>query len=182
MWEGVFFFRYWRRQHRFFLELNSKFKNVKYFFYNLESVNSIFKKLKYENNYKNLFIVEKIEEVLNNKFDFVNFGSSIEYFDNYNIFLEKITNIGKVIFFSATTLFETENDKYKKNMVVKQVNTLPKINYLYFFNKKSFYEIFFKKNFKLLFEKKNFTDKIDYKNFKQFFDKIDYLDFLFITE
>ena len=39
----------------FFLELNSNFKNVKYFFYNLKSVNSIFEKLKFENNYKNLY-------------------------------------------------------------------------------------------------------------------------------
>ena len=34
----------------FFLELNSKFKNLKYFFCNLKSVNNIFEKLKYENN------------------------------------------------------------------------------------------------------------------------------------
>ena len=59
----------------FFLELNSKFKNVKYFFYNLKPVNDIFEKLKFENNYTNLFIVNEIDDVLNKKFDFINFGS-----------------------------------------------------------------------------------------------------------
>ena len=57
----------------FFLELNSKFKNVKYFFCNLKSVNSIFEKLKNDNNYKNMFIINSIDEVSNKKFDFINF-------------------------------------------------------------------------------------------------------------
>ena len=94
----------------FFLELNSNFKNVKYFFYNLKSVNSIFEKLKFENNYKNLFIINEIDDVLNKKFDFINFGSSIEYFENYEDVLNKASNMGKNIFFSGTTLFDSKND------------------------------------------------------------------------
>ncbi len=138
----------------FFLELNNKFKNVKYFFFNLKSINSIFDKLKHENNYENLFVVDQIEDVIDKKFDFINFGSSIQYFDNYEIILKKILNLGKYIFFSGTTLFETKNEKYKKHIIVKQVNVFPNINYLYFFNKQYFFSLFIKNNFKLLFEKK----------------------------
>ena len=138
--------------------------------------------MKSENNYKNLIIINQLEDVFSENIDFINFGSSIEYFDNYEFILEKLTNIGKIIFFSGTTLFETENKKYEKHMVVKQINLYPDINYLYFFNKKNLYQIFLKKNFNLLFEKKNITDDVDYKNFNKFFDKINYMDFLFIKK
>lgn len=163
----------------FFLELNSKFNNIKYFFCNLKSVNSIFEKLKYENNYKNMFIIDTIDDLSNEKFDFINFGSSIEYFENYEDVLNKVSNIGKNIFFSGTTLFETKNEKYKKHIIVKQVNLYPDINYLYFFNKQFFFSIFLNNNFKLLFEKKNLTDDVDYHNFNKIFKNVNYLDFLF---
>lgn len=163
----------------FFLELNSKFRNVKYFFCNLKSVNSIFEKLKNENSYKNMFIIDTIDEVSNKKFDFINFGSSIQYFENYEDVLNKVSKIGNNIFFSGTTLFETRNEKYNKNIIVKQINMYPDINYLYFFNKQYFYSIILKNNFKLLFEKKNLTDNINYHNFHKIFDSINYMDFLF---
>ena len=85
----------------------------------------------------------------------------------------------KIFFFSGTTLFETKNEKYKKHIVVKQVNEFPDINYLYFFNKKYFFSKFLNKNFKLLFEKKNLTDNVYYNNFNKIFDNIGYMDFLF---
>jgi hypothetical protein len=163
----------------FFLELNSKFKNVRYFFCNLKSVNSIFEKLKNENSYKNMFIIDTIDEVSNKNFDFINFGSSIEYFENYELVLNKVSKIGKYIFFSGTTLFETKNEKYNKHIIVKQVNMYPDINYLYFFNKQYFYSIFLKNNFKLLFEKKNLTDNVNYHNFHKIFENTNYMDFLF---
>ena len=163
----------------FFLELNSKFNNIKYFFCNLKSVNSIFEKLKYENNYKNMFIIDTIDDLSNEKFDFINFGSSIEYFENYEDVLNKVSNIGKNIFFSGTTLFETKNEKYKKHIIVKQVNLYPDINYLYFFNKQFFFSIFLNNNFKLLFERKNLTDNVDYHNFNKIFKNVNYMDFLF---
>ena len=59
------------------------------------------------------------------------------------------------------------------------MNVLPKMNYLYFFNKKKFYEIFTKKGFNLVFEEKNLTDNINYDNFKKYLNNIEYTDFLF---
>lgn len=163
----------------FFLELRMKFKNVKYYTHNLENVNNIFKSIKLKYGYKNIFVIEKIKDVFSKKFDFINFGSSIEYFDNYEYVLKNIVNISKTIFFSATTLYESNNRKYKNHIIVKQVNMYPDINYLYFFNKNNFYNFFLKKGYKLVFERKNLTDKVNYKNFNKLFDKISYLDFLF---
>ena len=117
-------------------------------------MNSIFAKLKHENNYKNLFIIDQIDDVLHKKFNFINFGSSIQYFNNYELILNKASRIGENIFFSGTTLFETKNERYNKHIIVKQVNVYPNINYLYFFNKQYFFSLFLNNNFKLLFEKK----------------------------
>ena len=77
----------------------------------------------------------------------------------------------RIFFLGGTTLFENfKNDKYKKHIIVKQVNTYPDINYLYFFNKQFFFSIFLNNNFNLLFEKKNLTDNVDYDNFNKIFD------------
>ena len=62
------------------------------------------------------------------------------------------------------------------------MNILPIINYLYFFNRKNFFNIFEKKNFKLVFESKNLTDNVNYDNFKNFLKNISYSDFLFTNE
>ena len=120
----------------FFLELTKNFKNIKYFVFNLEKINNDFSKLKFDYKYANLNIIFKIDEIFNNKFDFINFGSSIQYFDDYETILKNITKSSSQIFFSGTTLFESEKEKYQKHIVVKQVNLLPEINYCYFFNKK----------------------------------------------
>ena len=85
---------------------------------------------------------------------------------NYEAVLNKASNIGKNIFFSGTTLFETKMIN-TKHIIVKQVNTYPDINYLYFFNKQFFFSIFLNNNFNLLFEKKNLTDNVDYDNFNK---------------
>ena len=68
-----------------------------------------------------MFIIDTIDEVSSKKFDFINFGSSIVYFENYEAVLNKASNIGKNIFFSGTTLFETKNDKYKKHISPKKI-------------------------------------------------------------
>lgn len=163
----------------FYLQLNKNFKNLKYFFYNLKSVNTIFKKLKLDNNYENLIIIDEINDEFKQQFEFINFGSSIQYFENYEFILKKTTDIGKNIMFSGTSLYETTNIKYKKHMIVEQINMFPDINYLYFFNKQNFYQVFLDKNYKLLFENKNLTDGINYTNFDKIFKNINYMDFLF---
>lgn len=163
----------------FFLELKKNFKNVKYYIFNLEKITNDFSKLKFDYKYQNLNVITQIDEVFNKKFDFVNFGSCIQYFDNYEAILKNITENSDQIFFSGTTLFETDQENYKKHIIVKQVNILPEINYCYFFNKQFFYNFFYEKNFNLIFENKNTTDNVNFKNFIGLFKNIEYKDFFF---
>ena len=56
---------------------------------------------------------------------------------------------------------------------------MPQINFLYFFNRKNFFKIFFEKKYNLEFENKNLTDKVNYDNFNSHLKNISYSDFLF---
>ena len=163
----------------FYLNLKKKFKNVKYFLYNQESITEQFHKIKSEFNYKNFYVIDKFNEILNENYDFVNFGSCIQYFDNYEEVLEKITDNSKYIFFSGTHLYNSPEKIFKKNIVVKQLNVLPQINYLFFFFLNIFFNIFLEKEYNLIFEKKNLTDEVNYDNFNYLLKDIQYSDFLF---
>ena len=163
----------------FFLDLKKNFKGVNYFIFNQETMIEPFYKIKTEFEYKDFNIVDRIEEIFDVHFDFINFGSSIQYFDNYEYLISKFIDNSKYIFFSGTHLYDSLDKKFEKNIIVKQVNLLPKINFLYLLNRKSFFEIFFKKKFELIFESKNFTDNINYDNFKSYLNNISYSDFLF---
>lgn len=166
----------------FFLKLKKNFKNVKYFLFNLDKINDNFEKIKKKYDYKDLIIIKDLNLALNTNYDFVNFGSCIQYFDNYEHILENIPRISNNIFFSGTTLFESNLENYNKHIIAKQTNCFPDINYCYFFNKKFFYSFFFKKKFNLLFENKNLTDNINYNNFKNISYKVEYLDFYFVKK
>ena len=163
----------------FFLDLKNNFKNVEYFIFNQKTMIEPFNKIKTEFEYKDFNIVNKIEDIFNINFNFVNFGSSIQYFDNYEYLLSRLTNESKYIFFSGTHLYDTTNKEFEKNIIVKQVNLLPKINFLYLLHRKFFFEVFLKKNFELIFENRNLTDNINYDNFKNYLNNIKYSDFLF---
>ena len=163
----------------FYLSLKENFKNVRYFLHNQKSITNSFHMIKSEFDYKNFYIVDELNEILTENFDFVNFGSCIQYFDNYEEVLKKITKNSKYIFFSGTHLYDSSNEIFKKNIVVKQVNVLPQINYLFFFNRKNFFKIFFDNEYDLVFEKQNLTDKVNYDNFNNFLQNIQYSDFLF---
>ena len=91
-----------------------------------------------------------------------------------------INKISRYIFFSGTHLYDSNNENYKKFIVVKQVNVLPQVNYNFFFNRKSFFEIFEKNDFDLIFETTNLTDRVNYENFDSYIDNIHYSDFLFL--
>lgn len=162
----------------FYLELKKNYKNIKYYLFNQEPMLRPFKILKSENEYDDLIIIENEKDLSKNKYNFVNFGSCIQYFDNYEEFINIILEKSEYVFFSGTHLYSSSDKKLYKDLIVKQVNVLPQVNYLYFFNSKYFFEIFKKKNFELVFLSKNLTDKINYDNFHNLLDKIQYSDFL----
>ena len=164
----------------FYLDLKKKFKNVKYFLFNQKSMTEPFYKIRKELNINDFYIIDEFSEIFKENYDFVNFGSCIQYFNNYEELLEKINKISKYIFFSGTHLYDSDNKIFEKNIVVKQVNVLPTINYNFFFNRKKFFEIFKKDDFDLLFEASNLTDRVNYKNFYSHVKNIQYSDFLFL--
>ena len=126
---------------------------------------------------KNLFPITSINRL--KKLDLIYFGSSIQYFKNYNIFLKKILKKKpKYVFFSGTTFFKDNIDKEK--WIVKQTNILPHTVYLYFFNLNKFISFFRKNNYKLVYYQKNKFAKVNYKNFYPLLKKIVYLDILFV--
>ncbi len=163
----------------FFLNLQKNFENLEYFLFNLKPINDIFKKIKSQYNYKNLHIVENIKEIYEKDFEFVNFGSSIQYINNYENILNNLSTNNKFTFFSGTHLYDSDSEKFSKDLIVKQINILPYVNYLYFLNRKNFFKIFTDKKFRLVFEEKNLTDRIRYKNFRHFLNDVTYSDFLF---
>ena len=164
----------------FFLELKKNFKNVKYYVFNQKNLLDVFMRLKMDFDLENLNIISEISKINNNKYDFINFGSCIQYFSNYEDFLNNIINLkSRYLFFSGLPNYTSDKDILKKNMIVKQVNVFPQINYLYLINKDHFYNIFLKKRYNLCFENKNTTDKINFDNFNNFVEKINYIDVMF---
>ncbi len=162
-----------------YLKLNNSLNIKNYFIYNFKEIIEIFKKIKSKFKIKNLYPVTNIRKL--NNLDLVYFGSSIQYFRNYNLFLDKIfKKKPKYIFFSGTTFFKDNIDKEK--IVVKQTNILPHTVYLYFFNLKKFILFFKKNNYKIVFYKKNNFAKVSYKNFKPLYKQIIYLDLLFVKK
>ena len=125
------------------------------------------------------YLEEGIAHATNNNYDFINCGSVIQYVKDYKSLLLNLINVSnKYIFFSATHFFDSSK-KNEDNLIVKQVNLLPKVFFLYFFNKRFFYKLLFDNKYKIVFEKKNLTDNLNYKNFDEFVENTQYTDVLF---
>ena len=163
----------------FYLDLNKNFENIEYYIFNIRSMIKPFREIKSQFNYKNFHIIDKLEDIFKLNFDFINFGSCIQYFNEYEELLKRITGNSNYIFFSGTHLYDSFEKKFDKHLIVKQVNLLPNENFLYLLNRKNFFQIFLKKNFELVFEDENQTDKVNYDNFKKNLSNISYSDFLF---
>ena len=163
----------------FYLSLKKNFKKINYFFFNQKSITKTFYQIKNNFKFDDFNIIDETKKIFERNYDFVNFGSCIQYFENYENLLQKITNNSKYILFSGTHLYDSTDEKFKKDMIVKQVNLLPQVYYLYFFNRQKFFEIFKDKNFSLVFENKNLTDNVNYDNFKSYLNNIQYSDFMF---
>ena len=163
----------------FYLDIAKEFKNINYYLINLPEVNEIIKSIKNTNNYDNLVVLNDFNEVKKHQYDFVYFGSTLQYLDNHEAHIEELLPITKKnIFFSATWFFS--NDNLLKKIIVKQLNYLPKEFYLYFINLNSFIEIFKKHNFKVEFNKENETHPCSFENFENVnIKEVKYTDILF---
>ena len=159
-----------------YLHLSRKLNISNYYLYNFKNLILLFKKLKKIFKFNNFFPVDNLNSI--KKIDFAYFGSCIQYFKNYKIFLKSIIKKKpKYIFFSGTSFF---HDKLIKDyIVVKQTNYLPNTIYLFFFNLNNFIKFMNLNGYKLVFFETNKSAKVNYKNFSPFLKKVDYLDVLF---
>ena len=162
----------------FYLCLKKNFKNVNYYIINQDEINQNFIFLKSKYNLENFTIIPNLNELLNYNYDFINFGSVIQYLENYDDVLSKIIKVSKkYIFFSATNFYD-KNDTSLEKIVVKQTNLLPKKLFCYFFEFESFIKKFYDNKFKLVFREKNKTDNVNYKNFENLLKNTIYTDLL----
>tara|TARA_B100000780_G_scaffold124176_1_gene87118 strand:- start:301 stop:1110 length:810 start_codon:yes stop_codon:yes gene_type:complete len=161
-----------------YLVLKKNFPNINYFIINQNIINEHFKEIKKTYNFQNFFILNNLNELLLNTYDFANFGSVLQYIDGYDELLNKIlTRVNKYVLVTGVHLYQKgARDKH----IVKQVNLLPNKLYLYFFEFFKFIKIFNDCNFDIVFSAKNKTNDINYKNF-YFVDMPDlkYTDVLF---
>jgi hypothetical protein len=124
----------------FYLDISKNFKNIKYFLMNQKKINNIFVDLKKKYNYENLIIINDLSELKKFSYDFVFFGSTLQYLNDYKNILSIILPLtNQFILFSATH-FYTSNQLLDK-IVVKQLNFLPTEHYLYFLNLVNFLNI-----------------------------------------
>tara|TARA_B100000003_G_C10836576_1_gene333184 strand:- start:48 stop:854 length:807 start_codon:yes stop_codon:yes gene_type:complete len=162
-----------------YLHLNDIFKNIKYFLINQKEINNIFKDLKINNAYDNLYILDDLDSINKYEFDFVFFGSVIQYIKNYTEVLDKVLkNTKKYVLISATHLYE--NNQNINEIIVKQINFLPKEFYLYFINLDILKKIFKKNKFQLIEKTKNNSSEINYEIFNRLkFNNLNYYNLFF---
>jgi len=162
----------------FYLYLKKNFQNINYFVFNKEDINRDFIKLKKKFNFENITVLENINEISNHKYDFICFGSVIQYVENYEEILSLAIKVSKkYIFFSATHFFSKTSEE-KKSIIVRQVNFLPSEIYCYFFNFDNFLKIFTEKKFHIISKENNIIGKINYNNFGNSLGNITYTDLL----
>ena len=113
--------------------------------------------------------------------DFAFFGSSIHYVKDYKIILEKIFKKKiKYLIFSHTPFYKSTNND--KDIVMKQVNIHPIINYAYLIELNNFLKFMDDNGYNLISSSKNNLIKfLNFKNFKNF-NFIAFLDLVFIAK
>ena len=164
-----------------YLYLKKNFKNINYFMFNQEHINTSYIELKSKHKLKDFTVLNNIDELSNYEYDFVNFGGVLQYINDYDFIMKKIIKISKkYIFFSAIHFYEKEFSSLEK-IVVKETNLLhilPINIYCYFFNFDIFIKSFLQNNFSIIFKENNVYGDVNYKNFDNSFNKTNYTDLL----
>lgn len=158
-----------------YLFLKKKFSKINIVIINQPKINRVLKRIILNQKITNLSVAENINQVNLKSFNFINFGSSLQYIDNYEKILNYLLKKTRGFFYLSASSFFFKK-KLGKNIVVKQVNLLPSILYCYIFNFQFIKKIFTKYNYNILFKKKNSFKKVNFHNFKI---SIKYLNILF---
>ncbi len=160
-----------------FIYLNRYLKNWQYIYYDLPHYNDIISNLIKEKELKNITVSQDLS--LGEKpLDFAFFGSSLHYANDYREILKKFFhNKTKNIILSHTPFYIS--NKNKNDIVLKQVNIHPIINYAYLIQYDNF--ITFMKNNNYILVSQNKNNLIKFLNFKNFSDDFSFINFLDLT-
>ena len=161
-----------------YLNLKKNFKNINYFVHNESKINSDFIQLKKKYKFENLNIIENLDQINANNYDFICFGSVIQYIQNFEKILLISAQVSKKYIFFSATYFFSESKLTKNDIIVRQLSFLPSNIYCYIFNFKKFMEIFERNNFSVIFKEKNTKGKVKYNNFDKSYGNIIYADLL----
>jgi len=153
--------------------------NIDYYYHDQEKNNLLIKEFINKKNLKNITVIEKIDNINQKTFDFVYFGSVIQYLKNYEEILEKILIMKpKYVFFSGTNFYFNYSEE---KLISKQLNVFPQINYCYFFKFSYFKNLLYSRGYSLDYVAENLHGNlINYKHMnKKINDHCKYFDVLF---
>ena len=161
-----------------YLYLNRYLKDWEYIYHDLPNYNDVISDLIKENKWSNI----KVANNLNldaEPLDFVFFGSVIQYVKNYEEILKKfIDNKTKYIIFSHTPFYASKEGI--EDIVMKQVNIHPTINYAYLLHYDNFITFMKSNNYKLISQNtNNFIKFLNFKNFSNDYTFVNFLDLTF---
>lgn len=158
-----------------FFYLRKKLNSFTYYYYDqdqyLELANTIKKKFRLDN----LIINKKNKK---NKIDFVYFGSVVQYIKDYKNEISFFFKKTKYIIISQTPFYYSKNKQ--SNIIVKQINLFPTINYMYFINIDLFIKFMKKNNYILVGKTINKVIKfLNFKNFNYSYKNLQMYDLVF---
>mgnify|MGYP000052953772 CR=1 FL=1 len=103
------------------------------FYFDQKKNNEIISEIKKKYLLNDITVLNSLDEIKRNNFHFINLGSVIQYVKDYKFILNSLIDTApEYIFFTAQTFYEKKVNK-EENIIVKQINILPQINYCYFF-------------------------------------------------
>jgi len=158
--------------------LKNKNNNINYVYHDLIENNKVVEEFININELKNIEVVYNLNEIKKNKFDFIYFGSVIQYVNEYQNLINELTaQKPKYLYFSGVNFFFKNN---YNTIVCKQFNVFPQINYCYFFNFDYLKNLVCSKNYELVYFSENSNSKINYSLLNESIDdNCKYLDLFF---
>ncbi len=158
-----------------YLFLQDKFPKIFITVVNQPILNVHLKRFLKKHKIKNIKVISNKLRFKNLRFDYINFGSSLQYIKDYESLLKTVLNKNIKFCNIAATSFFYEKSKLKA-FIVKQVNLLPAVMYCYFFNYYNIIEFFKNYNYQISKKKNNSFKKINFRNFNT---EVKHLDILF---
>ena len=158
--------------------LKNKNKNIEYFYHDLIENNKIVEEFINSNNLKNIKVIHNLENIKKKEYDFIYFGSVIQYVNQFEKLLAEIlSKEPKFVYFSGLNVYSKSSNDF---IVCKQFNVFPQVNYCYFFNFDYFINLICSKNYELLYYSENPHSNINYSHINSHLnEKCQYLDLFF---